>query len=93
MQDLQEAFGSIEIESSLRQITQKYQLHVNQGSRLMESVDNVILGLLPYNKFSGAIKHALEIDEETSNNITNDVNQQIYYHKVFAILLLTLLQN
>lgn len=67
--------NSVEI---IKKISEANRLHIDQMGKLADEITLVTLGLSPAGKFLGRVQQALGVDASAAENITVDVNRQIF---------------
>jgi len=75
---VQEFFASGKSEIIARNLTQKYQLHIDQGAIVEREIILLLLGLKNPTEFSQAIAQEARLNQQTINGIVQDVNVQIF---------------
>ncbi len=75
---LQEAITSTEVALKLREISQKYRLHIDQGQILENETYMVLLGIEQSENYKENLKKELRISEENAIKISNDVAKEIF---------------
>ncbi len=76
--DLKVAVADIKTEEIIFDIGKKYNLHIDQIGLLVEETGLVMLGLTPYYQFTDNIQKKLGIDRALAENITMNVNTEIF---------------
>ncbi len=76
--DLRKIILSTETADKIQAIGQKYNLHIDQMGALDEEVHNVLFGVSSPSKLTEQIKNRLGIEQSAADNITRDLNEQIF---------------
>ncbi len=76
--DIRQFIYSSEMESILRQIGTKHQLHIDQIGALETETAAVMIGLSKADEFVQNLTDSLNIDEAKSKVIADDINQQLF---------------
>jgi hypothetical protein len=74
---IQEAVSSPEIKSTLNEIGERNDLHIDQIGVLVDKVGLVMLGLLPAAKFVSELAKDAEISGAVASKIVTDINSEI----------------
>ena len=77
-EDLKEAMIEVRTAETIYDIGQKNNLHVDQIGELADEVGLAMLGLTKSEDFLTHIKNRLQIDQTTAEQITREVNEQIF---------------
>jgi len=77
-EDLKEAMVEVRTAETIYDIGQKNNLHVDQIGELADEVGLAMLGLTKSDDFLSHIKNRLQIDQNTAEQITREVNEQIF---------------
>ncbi|NQV93254.1 hypothetical protein HQ403_02020 [Candidatus Kaiserbacteria bacterium] len=75
---LQEAITSTEVAEKLREIAQKYRLHLDQGQILENETYMVLLGVEQAGKYEENLKKELNISSEQAGQLARDVGKDIF---------------
>jgi len=75
---VKEAMYSVETSDAVLAIGKKYDLHIDQIGLLAEEAGLVMLGLTPSYQFIDSIQKKLGANRATAENITLDVNTEIF---------------
>lgn len=75
---LQEAITSTEVAEKLREIAQRYRLHLDQGQILENETYMVLLGVEQAGKYKENLKKELHISTEQAKQITDDIAKEIF---------------
>lgn len=75
---IQEFFASGRIDAIARDLTQKYRLHIDQGTIMEREIIMLLLGLRSPDEFTKALGEDAKLDERTVSNIVTDVNGRIF---------------
>jgi hypothetical protein len=75
---VKEAMYSVETSDAVLAIGKKYNLHIDQIGLLAEEAGLVMLGLTPSYQFIDSIQKKLGVNRATAENITLDVNTEIF---------------
>ena len=75
---LQEAITSTEVAENLRELAQKYRLHIDQGQILENETYMVLLGVEQAGKYEENLKKELDVSSDIAKNIANDVAKEIF---------------
>ncbi len=76
--EVRDAISSVELAKKLQEIGLAHHLHIDQIEILGENTGLVMLGLLSPTKFNESIREDLNLDPETANKITGEINQHIF---------------
>lgn len=76
--DVQEAILSVDYEKTLKEITQRYRLHIDQGAKLETETTLVMLGLTSPKHFSKHLIFEARIDPKVAGFIADEVNDKIF---------------
>ncbi|OHA19243.1 MAG: hypothetical protein A2836_02945 [Candidatus Taylorbacteria bacterium RIFCSPHIGHO2_01_FULL_45_63] len=77
-EDIQKAMASVEVGESLRQIAEKYNLHIDQGGALETETALVMLGLAHPTEFIKNIEKSVEVSYDIAKEIGQDINTQVF---------------
>src|SRR5579859_6830403 len=69
---------SAEMMTALRQIADKYKLHIDKLGMLEAETSSVMLGFTETSDFPSMLMEALQVDEMNANLIAKEVNDQIF---------------
>lgn len=75
---LQEAITSTEVSEKLREISQRYRLHLDQGQVLENETYMVLLGIEDAEKYEENIKKELGVSPEEARKIADDAAKEIF---------------
>ena len=75
---LKEVMGSTETSKTIRTISQKHKLHIDQMGILSEEIGLVMLGLTRPNEFMYKIEKRLNISSDLAKEITKEINEEIF---------------
>lgn len=75
---VKEAMYAVETADKIMAIGKKYNLHIDQIGLLAEETGLVMLGLTPYYQFMDNIQKKLGVNRAASENITLDINTEIF---------------
>lgn len=76
--DVQEAILSVDYEKVLKEITQRYHLHIDQGAKLETETTLVMLGLVAPKDYSKSLIFEARIDPKAAEFIAGEVNEKIF---------------
>ncbi|OGG47678.1 hypothetical protein A2671_01600 [Candidatus Kaiserbacteria bacterium RIFCSPHIGHO2_01_FULL_49_13] len=77
-QDIRDLIGSDELGQKFDAIGKKHQLHVDQLGILGDEMNITLVGLSPAEKFASVISKELSIPMSKAEEITRDMNEQIF---------------
>ena len=77
-EDLKEVLAEVKTAETIYNIGQKNNLHVDQIGELADEVGLVMLGLTKTEEFISHLKNRLQLDQATAEQITREVNGQIF---------------
>jgi hypothetical protein len=77
-EDVKEAISSTEVTEKLSEIAKKNNLLIDESGILEEETSYVMLGLTHPNDFAKKIRERLGVDQETANNLVNEVNSGVF---------------
>ncbi len=77
-ENLQEAILTIDSNEELQEIVEDYDLHIDKSKELMNEISLIMLGLKKSKNFNGNIKKQLNISQERANEITKEVDKEIF---------------
>ena len=75
---LQKAITSTEVEHTLRTLSQKYRLHIDQGQILENETYMVLLGIEQAKTYEENLKNELGITPQVAKDIAQDVAKEIF---------------
>ena len=76
--DLREAIFSVDTADIIRAIAKKHKLAIDKMGELADEVGLLMLGITHPKDFINHLERRLETDSETTRNITEEVNTQIF---------------
>lgn len=71
-------FSSGKVELVAKNLMQKYQLHIDQGAILEREIIFLLLGLKDPDEFTKSLLQEAQIQKDSVESITKDVNEQIF---------------
>ncbi len=71
-------FASGKVEIVAKSLMQKYQLHIDTGAIVEREIILLLLGLKDPTEFTQTLVEEAKLDQQTINNITQDVNELIF---------------
>jgi len=77
-EELEGAFLSVDPDEKLEEIREEYELHIDQGSELMEEVALLISGGTAPDELRHNIQKRLDVSKDTAKSITKDLNNKIF---------------
>ena len=77
-QDVQTALTSVDLNNKVKSIAERYNLHMDQLGNLVDEVGLVMLGLQKSSSFIDGLCSRLSIDARIAENITRDINTDIF---------------
>lgn len=77
-EDVREVMVRAETANAVGNIAKKYNLHIDQAGELADEIGLTMLGLTKSEDFLSHIKNRLQIDQTTAEQITREVNEQIF---------------
>ncbi len=77
-EDLREAMIGVETAKAVGNIGQKHNLHIDQIGDLADEIGLTMLGLTKSDEFVTHVKNRLRIDQNTAEQISHEVNEQIF---------------
>ncbi len=76
--DVQQAILSVDYEKVLKDITQRYHLHIDQGAKLETETTLIMLGLVQPKNYSKNLIFEARIDPKAAELIASEVNEKIF---------------
>ncbi|MFQ5788444.1 MAG: hypothetical protein ACE5H1_10760, partial [Thermodesulfobacteriota bacterium] len=76
--EIKNVVGSTELSESLKSITKKYNLHIDQAGILGDEINFTLLGFTKTTDFIKNLKAQLNLPDEKVNAIAKDVNEKIF---------------
>jgi hypothetical protein len=76
--DVQQAILAVDYEKVLKEITQRYHLHIDQGAKLETETTLVMLGLVSPKEYSKSLIFEARIDPKAAEFIAGEVNEKIF---------------
>jgi len=77
-EEIQDVMASMNSTYTIRTIGQKYGLHIDKIGELSDEIGLTMLGLTKSDDFLVHIKNRLQLDQTTAEQITREVNEQIF---------------
>lgn len=77
-QDIRDAYFSEDVTEKIEALGQKHRLHIDQLGELSNQISLILLGLAKPGDFKMAVMNQLKIDQTTTDNLTTDINNQIF---------------
>lgn len=76
--ELQEAILTVDSNEDLKDITEKYNLHIDKSAELMDEVGLTMLGIHNPNNFKENIKDRIGIEDNLAREITADIDEVVF---------------
>lgn len=77
-EDLKEAMAEIKTAETIHDLGKKHNLHIDQIGELADEIGLTMLGLTKPDEFVFHIKNRLQIDQTAAEQISREVNEQIF---------------
>ena len=77
-EEIQDVMASMNSTYTIRTIGQKYGLHIDKIGELSDEIGLTMLGLTKSDDFLSHLKNRLQLDQATAEQITREVNGQIF---------------
>lgn len=75
---VQQAIKSAELEQHLREVSQRYRLHLNQWQVLENEVMMALLGVTSVDELAENIQQEVEIDGDLAQQIADDIFERVF---------------
>lgn len=78
-EELKKAIFSEETAEDLDKIAQRHQIKEEKVEKIAERITHVFLGLLPPEEFQEVLIKEVNLDLETANKVTREINRYIFF--------------
>lgn len=76
--ELKDALGADETANAIEDVFKKFKLSEEQLSKLVETVRNVLMGLLPPEEFQEILETELELESEIAKKISFQIDRYVF---------------